>query len=340
MCNWLDVSVALLLLTCPLPPSFANRTQTLLRWRCWLAAMTMASSPATSFTQHNTVAGDDVLVAADPFATPPAITSQLPSRPTPAALGRPIQPHDQSPHAAFPIKSASMSSAGTGSTTRTGSIDCDEKSGSMEGVAEPPTKSRHFQRDPEKALQSPTRHSRYSRDRHSRGDISHRTYIEDDDVEESRQVQENKALKILFFLAGPCAVLSTLNAFWTIISLFITIMTQPVRLCARRPGFGQQLGGLVGPALNLQLKSIYTPLAPHADEDTTYKPGMLVLVMLLSPFLGMGMMLAAWVAAIYWVSSLVVGDPAGLDKRDDGRETVLALRKWWENWLVRSIRNE
>lgn len=291
----------------------------------------MATSPTTLGSQHNS-GTSDVVVAADPFATPPAIASDLPIRPPPVALGRPINPHDLPQHDAYPTKSASMSSAGTFST------NLDEKNGgSIWRATEGRKRSCQSSRDPEKAVR---RHSRNCRERRSRHDLRHRTYSEDDDVEESRQLQEDNALKILLFLAGPCVLLSMLNIFWTMISLSITVMTQPVRLCARRPSFGQQLGGLVGPALNLQLKSIYTPLPPHADEDTTYKPGMLVLVMLLSPFLSMGMMLAAWVAAIYWASSAVVGDPAGMDKRDDGRETVLALRKWWDKWLVRSTGEE
>ncbi|KAI5369534.1 hypothetical protein Slin15195_G004100 [Septoria linicola] len=288
----------------------------------------------------------------DPFATPPIVYSTLPARPEPAAYvdshersighSRPALPHTHSQHDSetFPTKSASMSSAGTKSTTPTSSIDL-EKAGGLgreEGLSR---KQRQSNRDPEKAVYSPSRHSRYSRERYPGDDNGRRVaYLEDEDMEESQHVQEENALKILLFLAGPCAILSFLNALWTILSLVITLMTQPVRLCARRPSFSQQLGGLVGPALNLQLKSIFTPLPPHADEDTSYRSGMLVLVMLLSPFLSMAMMLAAWVAAIYWVSSAVVGDPAGLDKRDDGRETVLTLRKWWENWLVKSMREE
>jgi hypothetical protein len=33
----------------------------------------------------------------------------------------------------------------------------------------------------------------------------------------------------------------------------------------------------------------------------------------------------------------IVGDPAGMDKRDDGRETVLGLRGWWENLMLKGI---
>lgn len=293
------------------------------------------------------------LTTSDPFATPPNRPAELPAVPERAARRSSQQyvPYDTRTYTttdarlehgqgASPHKSASMSSQGTSSTmTPISSIDL-EKNAAKEVNSEATRNQRQTSRDPEKAAENPTRHARPSRDRAQR-DSSRVAYLEDDDDDEfidSRQIQEKKAFHILLFLSGPCAILSFLNAIWTLISLFITLMTQPVRLCARRPSFGQQLGGLVGPALNLQLKAIYTPLPPHADEDTTYSTGMLVVVMLLSPILSMGMAFAAWVAAIFWMASAVVGDPAGLDKRDDGRETVLALRNFWERWLVRSMR--
>ena len=49
-----------------------------------------------------------------------------------------------------------------------------------------------------------------------------------------------------------------------------------------------------------------------------------------------GMMFAAWTLGIYWISSAMVGDPAGQDKRDDGMETVLTLRNSWERWLMKA----
>jgi hypothetical protein len=232
-----------------------------------------------------------------------------------------------------------MSSGGTGSTTTpVSSVELEKNEVDKPvGVARTP---RNSLRDPEKAAaQSLDRQSRVSRDRTHRDSALRVSYWNDDeDPDEETNAQEKNALKILLFLALPVVLLSGLNAIWALISLVITTMSQPVRLCARRPTFGQQLGGLVGPALNLQLKSIYTPLSPHADEDATYRPGRLMLVMLLSPFLSMGMAIAAWVVAVYWASSAVVGDPAGTDKRDDGRDTVLALRRWWETWHMRSVR--
>ena len=157
------------------------------------------------------------------------------------------------------------------------------------------------------------------------------------EIDAGLALQEAKAMKILFFLSGPVVALSFLNLFWTLISLFITILSQPVRLCARRITFGQQLASLLGPALNLQLKSIYTPLPPHANEDGVFHPGMLVFVHVVSPVLSIGVAIAAWVVAAYWLMAGIVGDPAGMDKRDDGRETVLGLRGWWENLMLKGI---
>ncbi|EME89757.1 uncharacterized protein MYCFIDRAFT_210176 [Pseudocercospora fijiensis CIRAD86] len=297
---------------------------------------------------NNPALNDLDLAATDPFATPTVSPPELPAVPEPTAQRtshpriRQLNEHTRLAYgrlsheqATYPYKSASVSSTGASSNmTPISSIDL-EKSAARERDAESPKRHSRTSRDPEKATQSP---ARGSRDQYQRPHASRLAYLEDDDLD--RELQEQNAVKILLFLSGPCIGLSFLNAIWTIISLLLTTMTQPVRLCARRPTFGQQLGGLVGPALNLQLKSIYTPLPPHADEDTTYRSGMLVAVMLLSPFLSMGIMLAAWVTAVYWISSAMVGDPAGQDKRDDGRETVMALRKWWERWLVRSMREE
>lgn len=153
-------------------------------------------------------------------------------------------------------------------------------------------------------------------------------------------MQEEKAVKILLFLSGPCVLLSAINTVWACIAVVITLLSQPIRLCAKRPTVGQQLAGLLGPTLNLQLRCIYTPLPPYANEDGSYDSFMLFAGHILSPFLSFIMMFAAWTLAVYWITSACVGDPAGQDKRDDGKDTVLGLTKWWEKWLMRSVKHE
>ena len=238
-----------------------------------------------------------------------------------------------------------MSSAGDSTTmTHVSSIELGKATLAKEQDPKAPSRdSRRIQRiigsrDPEKAMDSNQHKSPRTG---NLGNPTVATYEEvDNEIDDGRRVQEEKAVKILFYLSGPCVILSSINTAWACMALVVTALSQPIRLCARRPTFGQQLAGLLGPTLNLQLRCIYTPLPPHANEHGSYHNIMLVAVHLLSPFLSFVMMFAAWILAVYWVSSAVVGDPAGQDKRDDGKETVLGLRNWWERWLIRTMKDE
>lgn len=300
----------------------------------------------------------------DPFASPASLSSNCPTLPKPCAQRPTNSPrslreavadtHTHTGHGRirqYPAhdqyKPGSMSSAGDSALmTPMSSVDLEKASLAKE--REPERPSRDSKRSKGSKGSKGSKNSRTNRDPEKAMDTSHHlnstnttTYTEDgDDIDDGTQLQDEKAVKILAFFAGPCVLLSAVNLAWAFIALVITALTQPIRLCARRPSFGQQLSGLLGPTLNLQLRCIYTPLPPHANEDASYHATQLLLVHVVSPFLSFVMMFAAWVLAVYWISSAVVGDPAGQDKRDDGKETVLGLRKWWESWLMRSIRDD
>lgn len=294
----------------------------------------------------------------DPFASPASHAVDTPRYPEPCAqlpprtservtsdetlaTGEEQQPATNPTNGSV-YKSASMSSAGQSSTlTGMSSFDLEKGMAKEQGKQNRRSK-RDSGRDPEKAFysaQSPRSNRSPRQSLHpSRDDAASATFSDvDSEIDAGLALQEEKAMKILFFLSGPVFALSLLNLIWTLISLVITTLSQPVRLCARRITFGQQLASLLGPALNLQLKSIYTPLPPHANEDGVFHPGMLVFVHLVSPVLSIGVIVAAWVVAGYWLMAGIVGDPAGMDKRDDGKETVLGLRRWWENLMLKGI---
>ncbi|KAM0720066.1 hypothetical protein Q7P37_004202 [Cladosporium fusiforme] len=311
-------------------------------------------SDLASSTAPDTANSRPMLV--DPFASPDAHPVDTPKYPEPCAqpprtsqrvtsdetlATSEAQPAARTTNGSV-YKSASMSSAGQ-SSTMTGMSSFDlEKGMAKEQEKQNRRSKRDSARDPEKAMysaQSPRSHRSPRQSlRQSRDDAASATFSDvDSEIDAGLALQEEKAMKILFFLSGPVLALSMLNFIWTLISLVITTLSQPVRLCARRITFGQQLASLLGPALNLQLKSIYTPLPPHANEDGVFHPGMLVFVHLASPVLSIGVMVAAWVVAGYWLMAGIVGDPAGMDKRDDGKETVLGLRGWWENLLLKGI---
>lgn len=306
----------------------------------------------------------DNAMTEDPFASP-ALSDHAYSPTYPKPCAYPPQHQRYMPQAAggkeandgkhdrkqsLPHKSGSMSSAGESTLiTPMSSMDLEKTRFEQEQERERPReakresrasskrdsrRSTRQSRDPEKAM--------YSGQTSPNLPAHNTTQPYDDDEEdednEGKKKQEEKAVKILLFMAGPCVLLSAINTLWALIALFITILTQPIRICARRPTFGQQLAGLLGPTLNLQLRCIYTPLAPHANEDGSYHSCMLFVVHMVSPFLAVAMVFASWVLAIYWLCSGVVGDPAGQDKRDDGKETVLGLRNWWERWLMKGVK--
>lgn len=323
---------------------------------------------APSHLQHQARYERDATVTDDPFASPAlsdhansptypqqcAYPPQQARRMPPSAPGREANKtsHGKRPSEGIPHKSASMSSAGDSTViTPMSSMDLEkvrleqEQEQEQEQLEQPKRQSRasskrdsrrsqRRSRDPEKAMHSGQNSP--SRAAHN----TNLTYEDDEDDEElseGSRKQEEKAVKILLWMAGPCVALSAVNTIWAFIALLITTFTQPIRLCARRPTFGQQLAGLLGPTLNLQLRCIYTPLSPHANEDGSYHSVMLFVVHILSPFFSMAVMFASWVLAVYWLCSGVVGDPAGQDKRDDGKETVLGLRNWWEKWLMKGV---
>jgi len=136
-----------------------------------------------------------------------------------------------------------------------------------------------------------------------------------------------------FWLCGPCAFLSGAIALWTIFALLISLALAPLRFCTKRPSFSEQITAFLAPALNLQLHLVYS----H-DSTTGYSAPMLVVIHLFSPIVAFGVAIAAWTAAGFWFFSLILGDPGGHDGHNDGKESIVGVRNWWERWLSRGLR--
>ncbi|OAX79385.1 hypothetical protein ACJ72_06298 [Emergomyces africanus] len=66
---------------------------------------------------------------------------------------------------------------------------------------------------------------------------------------------------------------------------------------------------------------------------TTHSPLLLFLIHLVSPLLIPPLLLASWIAASFWVFTMILGNPDGMEWRDDGRVAVLGVRNWWWSWL-------
>ncbi|KAF1925446.1 uncharacterized protein M421DRAFT_423764, partial [Didymella exigua CBS 183.55] len=145
---------------------------------------------------------------------------------------------------------------------------------------------------------------------------------------------EDKAWQLLFYLSGPCALLSVAIAFWSIFAIFISLALYPLRFCSNRPALSTQLTTFLAPALNLQLHLVYS-----FDASEGYSVPMLVVIHLFSPIIAFGVAIASWTAAGFWFFSSILGDPGGHDggRHNDGKDCILGVRNYWERWLLRGL---
>lgn len=275
--------------------------------------------------------------AKNPFENRASSTTKPPTLPQPCALLPSTHAKTVHQTADDAYKSSSWSSAGS---VRNGSYPVDlEKQGLAQDYE--PRHSRRASRqytsnhDPEKQSQF-TRHTPDHSHCASDADVGYQSTY-DEDLTSAEQLQQANAVKILLFFCAPCVGLSLANALWTFMAFLLTTLMQPLRLCTSRSSFSTQVADLTSPVLRLHMRCIYTNLPPYAHEATVYNVGGLAMVHLFSPLLSLGVMLTAWVVAIYWLLAKIVDDPAGIDKRDDGLELVLWLRDWWERWLMRAL---
>jgi hypothetical protein len=91
----------------------------------------------------------------------------------------------------------------------------------------------------------------------------------------------------------------------------------------------------LAPLLRLHLRLMYAASA-HDARELEFKTWRLIAVQLGAPVVSMGVAMAEWIAAPFWIFAIIMGNPDGTERRDDGRATVLAIRNWWEQYLLKA----
>ncbi|CAL5869758.1 uncharacterized protein PFLUO_LOCUS3988 [Penicillium psychrofluorescens] len=172
------------------------------------------------------------------------------------------------------------------------------------------------------------------------------------------------ALLMLFRLSIPVPVFSLAASLYTISAIIFAVLISPLRLCPishylRTTSFASQLCDLLSPALHIheRLVNLRPPSNPprspstqwiHADQDPEpdrdsheyYSVTGLILVLMLSVFGCLAILLSVWTAAFFWVFAMMLGNPDGTERRDDGRAAVLGVCKWWQTWLAKARKLE
>ncbi|KAL4937690.1 hypothetical protein BDV06DRAFT_202419 [Aspergillus oleicola] len=170
--------------------------------------------------------------------------------------------------------------------------------------------------------------------------------IQDDDFVDEGQ----DAVVMLFRMSLPIPMFSLLASLYTVFGLLFTLLTSPLRLCAcipylRKTSFRAQLCDLLVPQLHIHERLIglrpSTSQSVYNDSDQSstidyaegYSVPGLIMVLLLSALLSFGLLLLAWTAAFFWVFAMILGNPDGTERKDDGRAAVLGVTRWWQIWL-------
>jgi hypothetical protein len=117
--------------------------------------------------------------------------------------------------------------------------------------------------------------------------------------------------------------------------LALLVLT-PFRLCRPCSSFEVSAIRVLAPLLRLHLRLMYAESA-HDAHELEFKAGRLIAVQLAAPVVSMGVAMAEWIAAPFWIFAIIIGNPDGTERRDDGRATVLAIRNWWEQCLLKAV---
>lgn len=127
------------------------------------------------------------------------------------------------------------------------------------------------------------------------------------------------------------------SALVAIIALLILLVSLPVLLCRPQSSLSTSLIRVIAPVFRHHLQMLCAPSVDNA-HTFDFSPVGLVLVQLTSPILSIGVALVSWIVAVFWLFALIMGNPDGTEKRDDGRAAVLMVRDWWERYFLYAIR--
>ncbi len=145
------------------------------------------------------------------------------------------------------------------------------------------------------------------------------------------------ALQIYLSTLAPILALP-LSLYTLLTAILLLLVLYPLRFCTSQWPSPTSFHRFLSPPPLLQLGLICSPHDTSTAHNLTVNRILtLVVVNVLSPIYAMAIAGAAWVAAVFWAYTAILGNPDGKEERDDGREAVLAVRGWWERWLVQGL---
>lgn len=154
---------------------------------------------------------------------------------------------------------------------------------------------------------------------------------------EDDEEEEEHAIWVLFWLSALDPLHSLASCLFTIIITVGLLLASPLRLVHKYSSLGDQIIRALAPIFRHHLDMMYAPSVDHAFE-WAFQPTKLICIQIVAPLISVGVAIAAWVTAAFWVFTSIMGNPDGTERRDDGRDAVLAIRNWWERCLLKAMK--
>lgn len=143
------------------------------------------------------------------------------------------------------------------------------------------------------------------------------------------------------YLSALSPLLALPAALYTLLMGTLLLLLFPLCFCLKQMPICVHFRHFLSPLLVLQLRLVYSS---YDIRDPTHCEtsgiAVLVLISMLSPLYAVAIAVATWVAGVFWFYTSILGNPDGKEDRDDGRDAVLAVRRWWERWLIQSLQLE
>ena len=171
--------------------------------------------------------------------------------------------------------------------------------------------------------------------------------------EEARR-KDDHAFAVMLWLSVLDPFYCTFASAYSLVALLFHTALSPFHLCSPKSKttstdsrtndtFSLRLTHTLSPVYRAHLRYMHaTSIKRIHNDNLDLKPKSLVFVHVVSPFLSIGVAIAAWIAALFWFFELIMSDtssPGSAGVEDDGRHYVLMVRNWWEKFHLLALRN-
>ena len=169
--------------------------------------------------------------------------------------------------------------------------------------------------------------------------------------EEARR-KEDHAFAVLLWLSVLDPFYCAFACVFSLVVLLFHTIISPLHLCRPKAKeastgttpndtFSTRLTRTLSPVYRAHLRYMHATSIKRLHNDTLdLKPKSLLFIHIISPFLSIGVAIAAWIAALFWFFELIMGDASSSGSaEDDGRHFVLMVRNWWERFHLLALRD-